>query len=250
MSLVIIPVALSVWGMTLYNTARFGSPTEFGIKYSIIGSDHSEVAQRVRENKMTGLSYLALNTIQLAVLRPFWTNEDHHIVYYNRPGWLIGSYPRLVDDEFVSSIFFSSPLLLFFVYTLFVIRKNKKNSALVLILIAFLVSAYIYGGLSMAYARRYIQDYYAFLILLTFAGMVLFWKDYIVQQKKQIQYVVVGVVCLLIIFTAVIAFNLNCQVAFTLDMKRCVNIYNLPPTFEPLSNLLFIPKSGSIHTNI
>jgi hypothetical protein len=249
-SLVIIPVVLAAWGMTLYNTARFGSPTEFGIKYSIIGSDHSEVAERIRENKMTSVSYLALNTVQLAILRPFWTNEPHHITYYNRPSWLIGSYPRLVDDEFVSSIFFSSPLMLFMIYSFFVIKKYKKTTYILLPIGIFLLTAYIYGGLSMAYARRYIQDYYAFLVLLTFIGMVYSWKDYVENKKKYIHKIVIVITCLVVILTGVIAINLNCQVAFTLDMKRCVNFYNDPSTFEPLSKLIFTPESGTIHKNI
>lgn len=235
-STLMLPVFLAAWGMALYNTARFDSPTEFGIQYSIIGSDHSEVADRIRQNKMTGVSYLILNTIQLAVLRPFWTQESFHIQYYNRPSWLIGPYPRLVDDEYVSSIIFSSPLVVLCLYLVWVFRKHKEARKTIIMLFLFLLSCYLYGALSMAYARRYIQDYYVFIIIMTTLAGYYFWYDGIDKKERTVQVVTIIVGILLLISTIGIAINLNCQVAFTTDMNRCLKLYNPPGTFKPLAD--------------
>lgn len=236
--MLLLPVFIASWGMTLYNTARFGNALEFGIKYSIIGSDHSEVADRVRANKMTGGSYLWRNTVQLAILRPFWTKQNYHISYYNRPSWLIGAYPRLVDDEFMTSLFFSSPLLLLAIYCVFAWKKHKETRFHLLFLSSLAVAAFFYGGLSMAYARRYIQDYYAFLIALFFLGSYYFWQDTVQKWNYTLRLAVILILIFGTITAGAIAVNLNCQVAFTMDFNRCLQLKNRPSSFKPLS---FVP---------
>lgn len=238
-SLALIPLVIAIGISSLYNTARFDNPFEFGINYSIAGNDRA--TERLKSGKTSSFSYLALNTIQVIAFLPDPAKTPPYI-WYTKPAWLVGDYPKLVDTEEMSSIFFSSPLLLSIGYLIFTIRKqNRRLQLYTTVLACIFLSIFIYSASFTAYSRRYIQDYYAFVVLIAAIGWYTIWTQRIFSLKVLPVISTVVITMFLLTWTIALAVNLNCQYAFYSNFSRCLNLYNPPDTFEPLSKkeLLF-----------
>ncbi len=232
-SILILPILIGCLIFMHYNMARFDNPFEFGTQY--VNPSIMELKTRILTNKTSSINYLLLNIVQLTAFFPR-TSLTNPYVFYDAPEWLVGAYPKLVDVEFTSSVFFSSPLLLFIFYIPVYITKNKlKGKRLEFVVFIFLVMILvsIYGLSLMGYARRYYQDFYFALCILAFIGFTYFWKYYASKTTPLIKAFIIIFVCILILWTSLLAINLNCQNGFHNDLSRCFSLYNKERTFEP-----------------
>jgi hypothetical protein len=242
----LIPVAFSVLIFGFYNLARFESMFEFGITYQQVGL--LAESERIARGLTASVVYLPRNLYHILFLTPC-LSWDKPFIVYSYPEWLVGEYPRLVNVEWVSSIFFSSPLLLYLFWTIVYFKRERqwRNGVRhnILVLIFTVVFASGYGLLWQSYARRYWQDYYPYLVVLSFLGFVYFWKSR--RPRWNTLSVAVSVFFLVagLIWTFVVAFNLNVQWAFQSDFDRALRLYNDPSTFVFLCRLLYKPEDSS-----
>ena len=231
----LIQILIGIIIYSYYNFARFDNPFEFGTKYS--AQQSLEDRFRLTNHENISINYFILNNIQLIGLMPK-ISLTLPFINYVKPGWLIGEFPKLLNVEWTSSIFFSSPLLLTIIYVPFLILKKFKKKQIItniFLISSTFASVSIYALFFMGYARRYYQDYYFLLTLLGFIGFSFIWQDYIGKSKQVIKIIfIIGLFCI-ISWTYLLAVNLNCQLAFKNDYVRCLNIYNKPDTFVPLN---------------
>ena len=236
LTIFLIPILIGILIYSYYNFARFNNPFEFGIKYS--AQQSPEDHYRLISNKSISFNYFILNITQLIRLIPKISLNLPFIVYI-KPDWLVGKFPKLLNIENTSSLFFSSPLLLFIFYIPIGIMKKfvKRSKSFVnlTLIIVVLIGTSIFGLFFMGYTRRYYQDYYFLLTLLSFVGIIFFFEDYVLKFNK-IKKITFYATCLILIgWTFIIALNLNCQIAFRNDYARCLNNYNKPSTYIPLN---------------
>jgi hypothetical protein len=223
-----------------YNAARFGNPLEFGLKYQHLGLLNE--AQRLRDGTYFSAVYVLRNIYSVTLLAPSVSFEAP-FVHYDKPewlmAWLVGDYPKLTNINYCSSVLFSSPLLLFAVSGIAYVRKWRKissRSRLVLgAIVLALVSCAAFPLFLMGYSRRYLQDYYPFIVLLSYLGFLTFWRSWGCKSSPR-QKSILGLTLIMgLAWTLVMAFDLNVQVAFLSDFSRALRIYNSEETFLPLS---------------
>jgi hypothetical protein len=170
LSVLTIPILCAGLLYGYYNMIRFGNPFEFGLSYVFSGL--STEVMRFEGGQSTSLSYLVRNIYHIVFFVPPMTNVPPFVHYFDYPAWLVGdSYPKLVAIEWGASIFFSSPLLLLAFSPISKLRmpKSRGNVALLLMLVVF---SGLYAVCYMSYSRRYLQEFYPYVVALAFLGAV------------------------------------------------------------------------------
>lgn len=166
----VIPVLCAGILYGYYNMIRFGSPFEFGHNYVLSGV--AVEVMRLQAGQVTSLGYLVRNIYQAFFFIPPMSRR-YPFIYYNRyPGWLVGySYPKLTEIEWGASIFFSSPLLSFAFLSLATLRRHGSWKY-ISVLAALSVCSGLYALSYMSYSRRYLQEFYPYVVALAFLGVI------------------------------------------------------------------------------
>jgi hypothetical protein len=232
----LIPVMLAVLILGCYNAARFDNPLDFGTTHMLVG--RAQDAQRLQDGLEFSITYLPRNIYSATLLMPS-LSSDAPFVHYEKPEWLVGEYPRLTNLEWCSSIFFSSPMLLFALCAVEYLRPRRARDK------GYRMSAWILAGFllfsagstlfNMGYCARYVQDYYPFITSLAFLGFVYFWQTWGSGASSWHKAFLVSAIAVILVWTSVIAFTLNAQVGFLGDFSRALRIRNSEETFVPLS---------------
>lgn len=183
-------------GYGFYNWLRFNDIFEFGVRYQHVG-DPVQLA-RIQEYGPMSFIYIWRNLYHLLFLIPRIDLIPPYFHYY-APSWLVGDYPKLVAIDYCSSIIFASPLLL----SIFGILKIKAQMDYIVMLILILIFATGPGLILLGYSHRYVQDYYPYIVILAFLGFMQF-------QFMQSRWARILII-LALIWTALVAFNLNTQ---------------------------------------
>jgi len=235
-TLFMLPIVMSAALYLWYNAARFGNPLEFGLKYQYVGLPQD--AQRLRDGTNFSMAYVPRNVYSVTLLAPSMSSEAP-FVHYGKPEWLVGEYPKLTNIEYCSSIFFSSPLLLFAVFAIAYVRKSwmmsRSDRVVPAAIVLALISCAAFPFFGMGYSRRYLQDYYPFVVLLSYLGFLMFWGSW-GRKSGSWQKAILGLSLMMgVAWTFAMAFDLNVQWAFSSDFSRALRIYNSEETFVPLS---------------
>ena len=228
----LVPVICVMSAYGLYNMARFDSALEFGHRYMQVGNP-VELA-RAAEYGYLSIVYVWRNVYHITLLAPQISLQPPFI-HYAYPEWLVGNdYPRLVNLEYCSSVFFSSPLLLFMFGTsaYFANRTQRANILILSMVGALAASATL---LMDGYARRYLEDYYAYLVVLSFLGFVNLWRSSRSKWPQKTHAAFLLLTALALLWTFGLAFDLNVQFAFHSDFSRALSIRNAYTSFVPLS---------------
>jgi len=229
------PIAAAASAFGYYNAVRFNDPLQFGIKYQHV-TNPLELT-RIQENESFSIVYLWRNAYAYFLLAPGLSINPPYLNYSTFPSWLVGNYPRLVDIEWTSSAFFSSPLLLFAIPALLTAGKRSRGTVMVLFL--FLICSSVPSLLYDGNARRYLQDFYPFVTAMAFIGFMNIWprlrKPRLLNRFSRI---LLGIVLL---WTFLLALDLSVQWAFFGDFARAMNMFNDPSTFVTRDSLSIVP---------
>lgn len=96
----------------LYNVLRFGSPTNFGIKYLIGGIDHSKI-------QFSSIEYVIPN-LYYYLVRPIGLTREFPFLDFNHFNWPFSSPSDYLTSEPIVGLLFSLPALLLF------LRRDKS----------------------------------------------------------------------------------------------------------------------------
>jgi hypothetical protein len=227
-----LPICISLVCFGFYNVARFGNPVDFGVKHLTTSSDDDNL--RLKTGKATSIHYGLLNAMQATILLPYFDTKPSYI-NYTAPSWLVGPFPRLTNVEYGGSLFFSSPLLLLIFAVPFIWKKiNKKMKQFYMFLIVLFFSVATYSYFFMGFTRRYHQDYYPILMIFALTGLYGIWKA--VEKSPKGLRVFLGIlICVSIIWTAVLAVHMNCIHTYYGHFDRCLDIKQPLQWFQPLS---------------
>jgi len=213
-----------------YNMIRFGDPFEFGLSYSHPGRilDY----QRVVSHQLVSIRYFPQNLYHLVLLMPqvsLSSNAPFVTILYYAPSWLVGDYPKLAALEWPGSIVFSSPLLILSLLPFFVYRgrTSEQKNLLALLLLAGASAAYTLFWFG--YSRRYVQDFYPFLLLLAFLGVYNISEA--AKEHPKYRFALKVILLTALIWTAFVSFDFVLQWPFQYDLYRAVRIYNDPSAF-------------------
>jgi hypothetical protein len=145
-----------VAAIAAYNAARFGSPAEFGLRYTLTGFD-------IHDGKLGHLSFLGPG-LWYYVLQPLRPRIEFPFVWLGPPPFYPASVPALYEaPEKVAGVVWSVP----FVLVLAAVPALRRRRALALLVGVAIVC----GALMMAFAafyqpvatQRYEVDFLAFL---------------------------------------------------------------------------------------
>lgn len=163
---VCLPIFISLVFVGIYNKVRFGNPVDTGHKYL---KEAIELAVKRERFGMLSLRYIPVNAWHMLVAPPkfAWNNR-----------------PTMQIDLNGNSIFFLSPLLIYFFGTLLFMRSKKRELILIIralwmgIILTAVLSLLYYNTGWMQFGYRYALDFSFLLIILTyiwFNGKVYFW---------------------------------------------------------------------------
>jgi hypothetical protein len=208
-----------------YNAVRFDNPFEFGLTYNYPGLQ--EERQRLLAGQVFSIDYVGRNLYHLILLMPTLSLKPPYVIY-TWPDWLVGEeYPKLIMLHFCCSLFFSSPLLLCSIAS-FKYATRKLHTIYIVMLVLLLVATAVYPLLLLGYARRYVQDYYPYLVALAYLGFVWIWKRSKAKYRGRSKGVFIALVALTTAWTFMIALNLNIQFEFSSDFCRAIGLCPAP----------------------
>ena len=209
----VLPIALSVMLFACYNATRFGNPLDTGFAYVQAG------LQQDRERLMNGTAfstdYFLRNVYSITLLIP-QLSSTQPLIHYVEPDWLVGEYPKLTNLEYCSSMFFSSPLLLFAILLLMRVRQSiasKDSRVTVEVLLLALASSAAIPMFLTGYSRRYLQDYYPFMVLFSYFGFLLFWRSRGSESRGWRRVLLGALLVMTLVWTFIVAFDLTVQFA-------------------------------------
>lgn len=235
MLVVAIPIVSTASTFGFYNATRFGNPLEFGMSYQVVGDTGQLI--RLREDGSFSGAYFWRNLYAYFFLMPQLSAQPPYFNYSALPDWLVGSFPRLVAVEWTSSAVFSSPILLFSVPALAWGRSRFRGNTIFLTLL--FISALAPGLLFVGNARRYVQDFYPFLAVIAFVGFNAVWTR--LPKRRIVKWLSHTMLVVIVLWTLLVAYNLNVQWGFLGDFGRAIRIFNDPSTFVSRSAVWFAP---------
>jgi len=235
----LIPILSAGFISAIYNVLRFGNPFEFGSTYQHAGPGPVE---RVTHYGYASTVYIWRNLYHLTLLIPRLSLDVPFVNYCYAsgagcPNWLVGEYPKLVQVEWGGSVFFSSPILLFsffsigYLFARHASKRMKTHRLNILVIAMLLVFAAGPPLMNYGYSRRYLQDFYPFLTLLSYLGFVCIWETLGAKRAVNLQRALCVIVFAALGWAFLIAFDLNVQLAFNSDFARALSIYREMRTF-------------------
>jgi len=221
-----LPLMIGGIGYGWYNYARFGSVTEFGLRYQLTSYNLYESL-----DETFSLEYIAPNLYK-TLLNPLEKRDAFPYLFPTRwsgPGWLAEGHPSfyLAYAEGITGILVSSPFVLFALLPLYRPRREMKWHLLALGLSFFatLVTLQAFFFIAM----RYLLDAIPTLTLLTVAG---FWHGFKRFKNNKI-HAAIGILWLAhtIIISLVISISGNLEAFKILNpdlLKQMAWLFKMP----------------------
>lgn len=201
-----LPLAIAAVMYASYNYARFGSWTEFGIRYQLASYNlYNDLDQTL------SIAYVPPNLYK-TLLNPLERREAFPYIFPNRwagPEWLTNYHPGfyLTFSESTTGVFISSPFFLLALLSLFNKRQDLHWALLALALgfLGFFIILQTYFFIAM----RYLLDMIPTLTILTILG---FWHGFDVFKNNKI-YTVITILFLIytLALSLLISFSGNLE---------------------------------------
>lgn len=208
-----IPLALGTVSYGWYNFARFGSVTEFGLRYQLTSYNlYKSIGETFSMNYIPPNLYKTL-------LNPLERRDAFPYIFPTRwagPSWLTDHQSDfyLTYSEYTTGIFISSPFIL--LALLLIYRPRRDLRWFILSVAAVFVISFIIMQAFFFVAMRYMLDAIPTLALIAIMG---FWHGFDVFRNSKV-YIVIAM--LLFIYT----FALSLLIAFSGNMEL-FKIHNL-----------------------
>lgn len=212
-----LPLIIGAVSYAWYNNERFGSFTEFGLRYQLTSYNLYELL-----NKTFSLTYISPNLFK-TLFNPFEIREIFPYIFPTRwagPAWLTeGNYPAfyLLFAESITGVFIGSPFMIF--AWLAGTDKDKNFRWITTALTGSALLSFLMLQFFFLTTMRYLLDFIPTLTLLAVIG---FWQGHKLLKNRPVarfSFAILGI--LLVVYGVVVSFALSLSAHF--EALRGVN---------------------------
>ena len=197
------PFAACLLALALYNVVRFGSPTEFGVKYQLGGLDSPELKLFALDRLVPGLWFYFLQPPHFGLDFPFVTLAPHY------PGTL----PHQYGVELVAGILPVTPILLALALTPLALRRAREGRTREMLVVCGVMLAAAAAMLLLpilnlqGVTERYHVDYASLVIIV--ALLVWLWAADRARSSRLARRTILGVGTAALAYGAVVNLALG-----------------------------------------